>query len=166
MDLRVQKTLKNIYDNFLSLRKKHSLSKVKVSELCQKARINKSTFYRYYTDVFDLSDKLENEALAELMNDLGELEYSITEPARFIEAQLRAIQNHQDISILFRNRAGICAEKLEASIRKRNLLATSTLEDDMKLSFVAGGVAYVFLNRKYDFELTFNALMDLINTLN
>jgi AcrR family transcriptional regulator len=166
MDLRVQKTLESICDEFLSLRKKSPLSKVKVSELCQKARINKTTFYRHYTDVFDLSDKLENEALAELMNDLGELEYSITEPSRFIEAQLRAIQHHQDISILFRERAEICAEKLEASIRKRYLLEASTLEDDMKLSFVAGGVAYVFLNKKYDFELAFNALMAFINMLN
>ncbi len=32
-------------------------------EICEIAIINKATFYKYYQDVFDLSDKLENECL-------------------------------------------------------------------------------------------------------
>ena len=63
MDLRVIKTKKIIKEAFFELRKKYPLEKVKVKDICEMALINKTTFYKYYMDVFDLSTELENEAI-------------------------------------------------------------------------------------------------------
>ncbi|EKC69722.1 TetR family HTH transcriptional regulator [human gut metagenome] len=37
------------------------LEKITVKELCESARINKSTFYAHYKDIYDLSDAMEEE---------------------------------------------------------------------------------------------------------
>ena len=58
MDLRVEKTKGSIVNAFLSLRAKKPLEKITVKELCQLARINKSTFYTHYSDIFALSHAL------------------------------------------------------------------------------------------------------------
>ncbi len=61
MDLRVQKTRRSIINAFLELRAKKALEKITVKELCEKAEINKATFYLHFKDIYDLSDFLENE---------------------------------------------------------------------------------------------------------
>ena len=78
MDLRVEKTEKAIRNAFLELRAKRPLEKISVKELCQLACINKSTFYAHYRDVYDLSDCLEGETVASILDSLPrEREYSV-----------------------------------------------------------------------------------------
>lgn len=43
---------------FLELRSKKALEKITVRELCEKAEINKSTFYTHFRDIYDLSEYL------------------------------------------------------------------------------------------------------------
>ena len=47
MDLRTEKTESSIINAFIELRAKKPLEKITVKELCQLARINKSTFYAH-----------------------------------------------------------------------------------------------------------------------
>ena len=61
MDLRAQKTQKSIAEAFYRLRAHKPLEKITVRELCREAPVNRSTFYAYYKDVYDLSEQLENE---------------------------------------------------------------------------------------------------------
>ncbi len=64
-DLRTQYTRKVIQDAFFALLKEQPLYKIKVSDLCERAGINRSTFYRHYTDPFDLMNQLEEQYLSE-----------------------------------------------------------------------------------------------------
>ena len=68
MDLRIEKTEKGIKNAFIELRSKKPLEKITVRELCEIARINKSTFYSHYKDIYDLSDTLEGEAVSHIRN--------------------------------------------------------------------------------------------------
>ena len=70
MDLRVEKTKGSIVNAFLSLRAKKPLEKITVKELCQLARINKSTFYTHYPDIFALSYALEGEVVEAILADI------------------------------------------------------------------------------------------------
>lgn len=54
MDKRVIKTKKAIRQAFISLRQNKPIEKIYVENLCREALINKSTFYRYYRDIYDL----------------------------------------------------------------------------------------------------------------
>lgn len=72
MDLRVSKTEKSIRNAFIELRSKKSLEKVTVKELCERACINKATFYRHYTDIYALSETIENELIDSCMEMIAE----------------------------------------------------------------------------------------------
>ena len=58
MDLRNQRTKKNIRNAFIELRSKKPLEKITVKELSELAFINKATFYRHYEDIYALSNEL------------------------------------------------------------------------------------------------------------
>ncbi|KIR03587.1 Transcriptional regulator, TetR family [Lachnospiraceae bacterium TWA4] len=53
-DLRVQKTIEAIQSNFHNLILEKEYSNITVKELCERARINKKTFYTYYETLDDL----------------------------------------------------------------------------------------------------------------
>ena len=71
MDLRVLKTKKNIREAFLELRKNLSLEEIKVNALCEKAMVNKTTFYNHYQDIYELSEELENEVVENFLNNFS-----------------------------------------------------------------------------------------------
>lgn len=66
MDRRIKYTKKVIKDTFLSLLVQKDIKKITVSEICKIADINRATFYRYYLDVYDLLDKIQEEFVQEL----------------------------------------------------------------------------------------------------
>lgn len=70
MDKRIEKTKNGIFNAFIELRSKKPLERISVKELCGLANINKSTFYAHYLDIYDLSDKIENEITAQIMNEI------------------------------------------------------------------------------------------------
>lgn len=53
-------TKEKIYIAFATLFKTKELSKIKVSEISKIAEINRSTFYEYFKDVYDLLDNFED----------------------------------------------------------------------------------------------------------
>ncbi len=53
-DLRVQKTMEAIQSNFHDLILEKDYEAITVKELCERARINKKTFYTYYETLDDL----------------------------------------------------------------------------------------------------------------
>lgn len=65
LDLRIVKTKKNIYATFESLMMKHAFEDIKVSDICNMAMINRSTFYAHYDDKYEL--------LAEYINNMKDL---------------------------------------------------------------------------------------------
>ena len=70
-DLRVVKTLDNIKNSFLQLVKEKSFTKITVKDITEKARINRSTFYKYYLDKYDLKEKTINNFLTDYKNEFS-----------------------------------------------------------------------------------------------
>ena len=62
-DARVRYTRMRIRDAFFQCIEQKPVNKVTVKELCERAEINRATFYTHYSDPFDLMEKLENEML-------------------------------------------------------------------------------------------------------
>ena len=84
MDLRVEKTRRSIINGFLELRaRKAPWKRSGFGELCEKAQINKSTFYDHYRDVYDLAEQLEDEAIRSYL-DIAHPEYVLTDVAGFV----------------------------------------------------------------------------------
>lgn len=68
LDARVRYTKAVIQESLIALLREKPLNKITVKELCQRAEINRATFYKYYADIFDLLEKLEEGFLTELRN--------------------------------------------------------------------------------------------------
>lgn len=71
-DARVRYTQMRIKDAFLTCLAEKPVNKITVKELCDIAEINRATFYKHYTDPFDLLDKLEEEGLQWLEKTIGD----------------------------------------------------------------------------------------------
>ena len=60
-DLRIQKTMSAIKESFEALICEKEYNEITVTELCQRAKINKKTFYHYYPTLDDLLREMQME---------------------------------------------------------------------------------------------------------
>lgn len=63
---RVKLTKRILKETLIEELKTHSLSQVSVKSLCEKADLNRSTFYAHYMDIYELFDEIENEFLSHI----------------------------------------------------------------------------------------------------
>jgi len=56
-DARVRYTKNVIQESFFKLIKEKPINKITVKSICDLSEINRATFYKYYTDPFDLMKK-------------------------------------------------------------------------------------------------------------
>ena len=68
-DLRIVKTNKALYEALLLLMKEKTFEEIKISDLCQKALINRSTFYAHYNDKYELLVDFINVLKEEFVNE-------------------------------------------------------------------------------------------------
>lgn len=69
-DLRVQKTIDAIYTAFKAMICEMDFKQMTVKELCERARINKKTFYRYYLDLYDLMAEMQQTMSADYLKKI------------------------------------------------------------------------------------------------
>ena len=69
-DLRVVKTKIRLYETLISLLKEKPFEEIKVSDICEKSLINRSTFYAHYSDKYELFDSYIKDLKDELNNQL------------------------------------------------------------------------------------------------
>lgn len=74
MDARIQYTKMAIRNSFFELLKKNPLEKITVKSICDSAEINRTTFYKYYENPFDLLSQIEVEVLDGLQEKISNLE--------------------------------------------------------------------------------------------
>lgn len=60
-DRRTQYSKRVIRESLFALMQEKPIDKITVKELCERADVNRSTFYAYYNDIFDLNRKLIKE---------------------------------------------------------------------------------------------------------
>ena len=70
-DLRVRRTLKCIRDAFYELIMEEDFSQISITELTERADINRKTFYLHYTSLEDLVEEIEQEFVDELLSSLA-----------------------------------------------------------------------------------------------
>lgn len=150
MDLRIEKTRACIVNAFIALRSKKPLEKITVKELCEKAVINKSTFYSHYADLYELSDSLETEVVSSIINSLAHPEYLFEKPGEFTcELFLAYLSQDALIQTLFSgNQSGHLIHKIELGLKKLiQERHPEYLDDSVKnviLSYQIFGAYYAF----------------------
>ncbi|MBR5509514.1 MAG: TetR/AcrR family transcriptional regulator [Lachnospiraceae bacterium] len=65
IDRRIRKTEQALQNAFSELIKEKELTLITIRELCERADINKSTFYLHYRDIYDLASTMKRQLLDE-----------------------------------------------------------------------------------------------------
>jgi len=68
---RVRMTKKILQESLLELLKTQDIHEISIRALCEKADLNRSTFYKYYGSQYDLLQEMENELLERIEQDLS-----------------------------------------------------------------------------------------------
>ncbi len=151
MDNRIEKTKRSIYNAFIELRAKKPLEKLTVKELCEAARINKSTFYVYYRDVYDLSDKIEDEIVTEVLKSLDNTDMILSNSAEFSKSLFRAYSGQTELiaAVFSGMRAEQLPRKIEASLKKTVFAFYPEYADDIdfniRLTYSIYGGFYTYI---------------------
>ena len=134
MDLRTERTKRNIINAFIELRAKKPLEKITVKELSELAYINKATFYSHYHDIYDLSEQLEDEAIANVLKNIPHPDSIVNNPKLCIEELTSALQSQDCLTnILFSGtRSSILASRLEQGIKQEVFARHPEYQDNLK----------------------------------
>lgn len=68
IDRRTRKTKKILLHCLTELMSKKKINQISVKELADLADVNRSTFYLYYKDIFDMVEQIENEMFIEFID--------------------------------------------------------------------------------------------------
>ncbi len=74
---RVRYTRMALRESLLSLLQQYPLNKITVSRICEQADVNRSTFYLYYKDAYDLMDQIETELYEQISQALEGTSYML-----------------------------------------------------------------------------------------
>ena len=111
-DLRIIKTNKVLFNALITLMKQKDFERIKISDICDVALINRSTFYAHYEDKYDLLVALIEELKNTLENELKKNEQEEISKNYFMDL-LKILINHVDEkretynSILINDKNGI-----------------------------------------------------------
>ncbi len=146
-DLRVRYTRKVIQEAFWSLLKEKPLAKITVKEVCELAQINRGTFYKHYLDCHDLLDKMQEEVISQLEEQLASIK---TQGVRNMlvsfmislqqEQEVLRVLSRQGQSGAFLHRVvGCCYRYMEKRMARMPGMALEDPFQGMNYAFLVGG---------------------------
>ena len=99
-DHRTRVTRMLIRRAFMSLLAQKPIQSISVKELCERAGINRSTFYAHYTDLHDLLQQIEDEMFAEFekaLDTLYHLDTTAPEPVAVTTEVFQCLKANSDL---------------------------------------------------------------------
>ncbi len=150
---RVLVTKKLIGDALLKLLETKNIEKITITELCETAHVNRSTFYHHYTSQYDVLTEIEDEKVEDIKAMLDKVDpkrsFTVREQT---EAILNYLKENKSAFLLFMNSKYILkdfSEKLFNITLKTDFVEThapNELSDDQKElwgDFYQGGHYYL-----------------------
>lgn len=177
VDLRIIKTKNNIYLSLINLLKNNTFEEIKVSDICNEALINRSTFYAHFEDKYELISSLINDLKKDLESELKTIQKDLTTKEYYLE-MIRIFLNHiegkEDIyrSIMINNKNSIIMDMIYDTIS--NDLNNKIKKDDIDIpvevvsSFYIGavinvGIEWLKNGKSYSKEEMLEYINQLIN---
>lgn len=169
MDARIIKTQNAIKEAFVELRKEKSTEKITIKELCKEAKINKSTFYLHYDDIYSLSDAMEIDFVERIVDSVFKnCEFSLENQVMLTrELSMAFIDNVEIINILFSgNQQGKFATHLETAVKNRIFSLYPQYKNNHKLqvllTYCVQGGYHSYLNNH---DIDKDELVEIIDSI-
>ncbi|MDK8191237.1 TetR/AcrR family transcriptional regulator [Paenibacillus sp. UMB7766-LJ446] len=91
-----EKTRQTFINVFCELYSQKPIEKISVQEITNKAGYNRSTFYQYFTDIYELLDFVENDLVNYIKEELAKKELS----SHPVQDALHCLENMEYLSVL------------------------------------------------------------------
>ena len=173
MDLRIQKTKSNIFNAYIELREKKPIEKITVKELTDKAQISKQTFYLHYKDIYDLTDQIEQELIADIMKDVEYPENALDNLSQIAFNIFNiALALGQPFKTLFSGtRTGILTKGIENGVKsviyKQHPELRADLKTNVYITYLVHGCYNAYQQYKtIDQERVVKIITDITNIIN
>ena len=140
---------------YTALLREKDLSKITVTDIVKRADINRATFYAHYPDVRGVTEEIENEIIAKMLDMLKEFEFKdfFRNPVPLLLELSRSLEEDADFyRILIKaNGSEIFMEKLKKCFTDY-MLNDSDIPEDMRHSkmvslrvcYFAGGIVNLY----------------------
>lgn len=146
IDARVRYTKMIIKDSFIKLLKNKPFEKITLKEVCELSGINRSTFYKYYKDIYDWREQMEAECTDGAQRIISEIDSTDIEV--LLTGMFQVIQDNIELfNALFSVHGGshileqifsVCLEKAGTKL-KTDLLTDPKDQKKWECHFLAYG---------------------------
>lgn len=163
MDRRIKKTNRAIFEAYIRAKKSHPETEPSVKELCAIADINKTTFYRYFTDVNALSYSVIDAFINKLLIEGIKIEYLFTDPETYFRHVLSKLNTCEDVmTALLADNPHAFMFEAERIIKSELKKTAEEKYDEVLCTFIAGGAAHFFLSADRSREADITKLCRII----
>ena len=139
MDTRIVKTKLRLMSALSELLKDHDIDSITVSELCKKAGVNRTTFYKYYNIPRDVGKESFDRHMTELMKEIH-----TNRPDTLYQTMLYCCREYREnYNLTSQIFPGIKISEKELSVFYLGLQADTVAGHEHQLRFIAGGSAAV-----------------------
>lgn len=161
-DRRIRKTEQAVQSALAKLLSEKDITDITIKELCEKADINKSTFYLHYRDIYDCADSLMNNAVNRTIEVMDP--YDFTELVKHLPEIMEKIMfifsENKDLYIPFLNSPKHSLALYKIKQRTIEKLVEKTVDKNIPeiiaksvISFMVCGIIGVLEQNKFD-EIT------------
>ena len=147
-DLRYQKTEILIRETYLKL-KKHGSTNVKVTELCERAMINKTTFYAHYETMENLHKKICLKLVESMLSQCSDIEMLRTNTQDFVCSLLDSfLDNMSTVEKLYGDDLYALVNDVELVLFESYLPKDFDDNDTLAIRFCIGGAFRLLVTEK------------------
>lgn len=134
-------TKKKLHQAIYELVLEKDISLISVTELCQKAHVTRSTFYRHYAIPHDVMDEYVTESFTSIINDVLIIKYDdlYKDGMEKMRRLCHAYYDNQHIATLFNGYSKKNLNVLRDLLLKKHAMTTI----DSNIIFITGGVSSV-----------------------
>lgn len=164
-DLRIIKTKNLLYSTLIALLKDYTFEEIKVSDICNKALINRSTFYAHYSDKYELLSSCIQDIKEELASKLRS-NTNISNTKEYYMEMLDLFLTHIDenrelfSSIIINNKNSVIMDIFYATInadltkrlKEEDKRYESIVPEEIITNFYVGAVVNVSMKWLTDYQ--------------
>ncbi len=165
-----KKTKRNIVDNFCELYMEKPIEKISIQEITNRAGYNRSTFYQYFSDIYELLTYVEDELLSYIKKGLENEQSSAKEAVnnalscldeeKYMLSFQALLGDYGSVRFLERLKKEVFQDRLKLDYSKNDLLTPYLIEFQIATSF---SLFRLWIQRNKD--LSSEAFSQLVDTL-
>lgn len=180
-DLRIKKTKASLYRSILFLMEKEKYEDIKISQICSKAKINRSTYYDHFKDKDELIQTLIEDLIIDLESSIlweketktikeyyGSLIESILNHIKQNQKEYITIANTNKIQILKETMIQHLTTKTMQETKKRYPKISQETIENNTLFYISGIINVLIeslkINITIDNKNIYQTIMNLIST--